>query len=253
VGRGHTRAYRTQSGHATLLNQSFATRIKASPPGRPSACLSTCPKVPGQAGGSRCKQRRKSSSTSPFVSRPLTQNHPITFLLEQPGVLRLSRLVRGCAPSRALGHYNRKIDRAGEDREEPAAEPPGQPLVGIEFWHDAERRNEDESHHDHFYLQQQLDRAPPGIGENQEAPRPIQKTAPMTRQLSAALATAKRMRPGATNITSPWIKASDPSTPSTHRASGLRRISSAAGKLAGQGQFLMPKFTPDPPCVARSL
>jgi hypothetical protein len=34
VGRGLTRAYRTQSGRCTKLNQSFATRIKASPPGR---------------------------------------------------------------------------------------------------------------------------------------------------------------------------------------------------------------------------
>ena len=51
MSHGHTRAHRTQSGRGTKLNQSFATRIKASPSGGPSARLATCLKVTDQAGG----------------------------------------------------------------------------------------------------------------------------------------------------------------------------------------------------------
>ena len=51
MSHGHTRAHRTQSGRGTKLNQSFATRIKASHSGGPSARLATCLKVTDQAGG----------------------------------------------------------------------------------------------------------------------------------------------------------------------------------------------------------
>ena len=109
--------------------------------------------------------------------------------------------------------------------------------MGIELWHGAECREQHQRHHDHFDLEQQSDVRHRGSVKTTRPATPRQNMAPITRQLSAVTDHGQNgtISPGATNMTSPWIRAKNPMTPTTHRASGLRRSSSAAGTPARAG------------------